>query len=72
MKSKVIIIDDQRSILESMETFFRLRDWEVFTATDGLEGLAIAVCNAQSPAPETIAHPKGRRSDQPMSLNAAE
>ncbi len=42
MKSKVIIIDDQRSILESMETFFRLRDWEVFTATDGLEGLTIA------------------------------
>ncbi|MGO9122611.1 MAG: sigma-54-dependent transcriptional regulator, partial [Desulfomonilaceae bacterium] len=42
MKSKVIIIDDQRSILESMETFFRLRDWEVSTATDGLEGLTIA------------------------------
>ncbi len=42
MRLKVIIIDDQSSILESMEMFFRLRDWEVFTATNGLEGLKMA------------------------------
>ncbi|MDQ7785076.1 MAG: sigma-54 dependent transcriptional regulator [Desulfomonilaceae bacterium] len=39
MRSKVCIIDDQRSILESMEMFFRLRNWDVYTATDGPEGL---------------------------------
>ena len=41
MKPKVCIIDDQSSILESMEMFFRLRNWEVYTATNGLDGLAL-------------------------------
>jgi len=39
MGSEVVIIDDQTSILESMEIFFRLRNWEVYTATTGPEGL---------------------------------
>ncbi len=39
MKSKVCIIDDQSSILESMEMFFRMRNWEVFTAPNGPDGL---------------------------------
>ncbi|MBI5586359.1 MAG: sigma-54-dependent Fis family transcriptional regulator [Deltaproteobacteria bacterium] len=41
MKSRVCIIDDQRAILESMEMFFRLRNWEVATAADGPAGLAL-------------------------------
>ncbi|MFH1112459.1 MAG: sigma-54 dependent transcriptional regulator [Pseudomonadota bacterium] len=41
MKSKVCIIDDQRSILESMEIFFRMRNWEVYTAPNGPDGLRI-------------------------------
>ena len=39
MGSEVVIIDDQTSILESMEIFFRLRNWEVYTATTGPVGL---------------------------------
>jgi two-component system, NtrC family, response regulator AtoC len=41
MRSQVIIIDDQTSILESMEIFFRLRNWEVYTAATGTEGLEL-------------------------------
>lgn len=41
MRSRVLIIDDQPSILESMEIFFRLRNWEVFTAGTGREGLEL-------------------------------
>lgn len=41
MSFKVCIIDDQSSILESMEMFFRLRSWEVYTAANGPDGLKI-------------------------------
>lgn len=41
MRAKVCIIDDQSSILESMEMFFRLRKWEVCTAANGPDGLAL-------------------------------
>jgi two-component system, NtrC family, response regulator AtoC len=41
MKSRVCIIDDQRSILESMEMFFRIRNWEVSTAANGPDGIRI-------------------------------
>jgi len=37
-----LIIDDQESILESMEIFFRLRGWKVSTASKGLDGLRLA------------------------------
>jgi two-component system response regulator AtoC len=39
MVPRVVIIDDQRSILESMDIYFRLRRWDVFTAANGPEGL---------------------------------
>lgn len=41
MKSRVCIIDDQRSILESMEMFFRIRNWDVYTAANGPDGIKI-------------------------------
>ncbi len=42
MASKVLIIDDQPSILESMKVFFLQRNWEVHTSLEGLKGLAMA------------------------------
>jgi two-component system response regulator AtoC len=42
MEAKVLVIDDQPSILESMKVFFKLRGWEVHTSLEGLEGLSIA------------------------------
>lgn len=42
MDLHALIIDDQSSILESMEMFFRLRGWKVSTANNGLEGLDLA------------------------------
>ena len=42
MDLHALIIDDQSSILESMEIFFRLRGWKVSTASNGLEGLHLA------------------------------
>lgn len=38
----VLIIDDQSSILQSMEVFFQLRSWEVLTAPNGRKGIALA------------------------------
>jgi len=38
----VLIIDDQSSILQSMEVFFQLRSWKVHTAPNGRKGLALA------------------------------
>jgi two-component system response regulator AtoC len=42
MKNSVLVIDDQVSILQSMEVFFELRDWEFHTAGTGREGVAAA------------------------------
>lgn len=42
MANSVLIIDDQASILQSMEVFFQLRGWEVHTAINGRKGLALA------------------------------
>lgn len=39
---KVLIIDDQKSIRESMKIFFSLRGWRVETAERGFEGLDLA------------------------------
>ncbi len=39
MISRVLVIDDQASLLDSMRVFFELRGWEVFTASTGLDGL---------------------------------
>ena len=41
-RNKVLIIDDQKSILESMKIFFGLRGWEVHTAPTGGRGLSLA------------------------------
>ena len=41
MPSKVVVIDDQPSIRESMEMFFNLRGWKVHTAINGREGLSL-------------------------------
>ena len=38
----VLIIDDQPSILQSMEVFFQLRSWKVHIAPNGRKGLALA------------------------------
>lgn len=38
----VLIIDDQFSILQSMEVFFQIRSWKVHTAPDGRKGIALA------------------------------
>src|SRR5476651_1835056 len=38
----VLIIDDQASILQSMEVFFQLRSWKIHTAPNGRKGLALA------------------------------
>ena len=42
MISKVLVIDDQTFLLDSMRVFFELRGWEVFTAQAGQEGLSKA------------------------------
>lgn len=42
MANSVLVIDDQASILQSMEVFFQLRRWEVYTAINGRNGLALA------------------------------
>ncbi|MDQ1239175.1 MAG: two-component system, NtrC family, response regulator AtoC [Thermodesulfobacteriota bacterium] len=42
LNSRVLVIDDQPSILESMQIFFRLRGWEPYTAVTGPEGLRLA------------------------------
>lgn len=39
MDTRVLIIDDQDSLLKSMRIFFELRGWEVTTASRGQEGL---------------------------------
>jgi two-component system response regulator AtoC len=39
MMSKVLVIDDQVSLLDSMRVFFELRGWEVFTTSTGQDGL---------------------------------
>ncbi|MGC8605874.1 MAG: sigma-54-dependent transcriptional regulator, partial [Desulfomonilaceae bacterium] len=43
MNLRVLVIDDQPSILESMEAFFNLRGWKAYTALTGQEGLRLAV-----------------------------
>jgi two-component system response regulator AtoC len=42
MTASVLIIDDQPSILQSMEVFFQMRSWKVHTAPDGKRGIALA------------------------------
>ena len=42
MAISVLVIDDQASILQSMEVFFQLRAWEVHTAINGQKGIALA------------------------------
>ncbi|MDR3567219.1 MAG: sigma-54 dependent transcriptional regulator [Syntrophobacteraceae bacterium] len=42
MTPRVLVIDDQTSLLDSMRVFFELRGWEVFTAATGKEGLRLA------------------------------
>ncbi|MCM2357882.1 MAG: sigma-54 dependent transcriptional regulator [Geobacteraceae bacterium] len=42
MALSVLVIDDQVSILQSMEVFFQLRTWEVHTALNGRKGIALA------------------------------
>jgi len=42
MTASVLVIDDQPSILQSMEVFFQLRSWKVHTAPDGKRGIALA------------------------------
>lgn len=39
MIARVLVIDDQASLLDSMRVFFELRGWEVFTASTGQDGL---------------------------------
>lgn len=43
MTMRVLVIDDQVSLLESMRVFFELRGWEVITASKGQEGLKLAL-----------------------------
>src|SRR5574339_330146 len=42
MTMRVLIIDDQASLLESMREFFEGRGWEVATALRGGQGLQMA------------------------------
>ncbi len=42
MADSVLVIDDQPSILQSMEVFFQLRAWKVHTAPNGRKGIALA------------------------------
>lgn len=42
MVSSAVIIDDELSILQSMEVFFQLRGWKVHTAINGRKGIALA------------------------------
>ena len=42
----ILIIDDEESQLKSLESFLKRRDYLVFTATNGLDGFAIAQKNA--------------------------
>ena len=41
MSNMALVIDDQISILESMEIFFRMRQWGIYTAATGQEGLRL-------------------------------
>jgi two-component system response regulator AtoC len=42
MEHSVLVIDDQSSILQSMEVFFQLRGWKVHTAINGRKGIGLA------------------------------
>lgn len=42
MAMRVLIIDDQAPLLDSMRVFFEMRGWEAFTASMGQEGLDMA------------------------------
>ena len=39
--SKLLIIDDNKEILSTLKDFFIMKKYEVFTASDGLEGLKL-------------------------------
>jgi len=38
---KLLIIDDNKDILSALKEFFTRKSYEVFSATDGLEGLKL-------------------------------
>jgi DNA-binding response OmpR family regulator len=38
---KLLIIDDNKAILSTLKDFFTRKNYEVFSATDGLEGLKL-------------------------------
>jgi len=42
MATSAVIIDDEPSILQSMEVFFQLRGWKVHTALNGRKGIELA------------------------------
>ena len=39
--SKLLIVDDNKEILSTLKDFFIMKKYEVFTASDGLEGLKL-------------------------------
>jgi len=49
-KKKILIIDDEPDILEFLSYNFRKKDFNVFTANNGLEGLK----NAEVQSPDII------------------
>ncbi len=42
MKGKLMIVDDEKDVREMIRSHFELRQYKVFTAQDGQEGLQIA------------------------------
>lgn len=41
MKPKLLTIDDENGVLEMIRSHFEMRGYEVFTASDGVEGIAM-------------------------------
>jgi len=41
MKNTLLVIDDDRTVLETIRAHFECRDYDVYTAEDGLEGIEV-------------------------------
>jgi len=46
--SKLLIVDDNKEILSTLKDFFIKKKYEVFSASDGLEGLKLPAVSALS------------------------
>lgn len=45
MRQKLLIVDDEKGIVDMLEKYFKMSGYAVFTASDGKEALEKAACN---------------------------